>query len=83
MDFLGFVSASSITGVITWLKPVREFRADAFWKKFSFPPSGPHYVDCMKGDRGGMNSIYWPKIYISEGLRFPLPLLIHQFLHFT
>ena len=35
------------------------------------------------GDRGVMNSIYWPKIHISEGLRFPLLPLIHQFLHFT
>ena len=26
------------TRVIAWLKPIRESRADAFWKKFSFPP---------------------------------------------
>ena len=25
-------------GVITWLRPIREARADAFWRKFSFPP---------------------------------------------
>ena len=30
-----------------------------------------------------MNYIYWLEIHISEGLRFPLPLLVHQFLHFT
>ena len=30
-----------------------------------------------------MNSIYWPKIHISEGLRVPLPPLVHKFLHFT
>ena len=67
--------------VITWLRPIREFRVDAFWKKFSFPPnirvsfpsSGSHYVDCTDGDRGGMNSIYWMEIDISEGLRSPLP----------
>ena len=54
------------TGVLMWLKPIGESRVDAFWKKFSFPPniwvcfpsSGPHYVDCTDGDRGGMNSIY-------------------------
>ena len=40
--------------VITWLKLVGEPRADAFWKKFSFPPnvrvlsmsSGPRIVTC-------------------------------------
>ena len=76
-----FLSRKDTTGVITWLRPVGSFKADAFWKNFylppnvrvSFPPLGPHYVDCMKGDRGGMNSIYWPDIHISEGLRFPLP----------
>ena len=79
------LSRADATGVIMWLKPVGESRADAFWKKFSFPPNvrvsfpslGPHYVDCTDGDRGGMNSICWPEIHISEGLRFPLPPLIH------
>ena len=86
-----FLSRADATGVIMWLTLVGEFRADAFWKKFSFPPNvrvslpplGPHYVDCMDGDWGGMNSIYWPEIHISKGLRFPLPPMIHQFLHFT
>ena len=32
---------------------------------------------------GRMNCILWPKIHINEGLRFPLPPLVHQFLHFT
>ena len=40
-------------------------------------------MDYTDGDMGGMNSIYWPEIHISEGLRFSLPLLIYQFLHFT
>ena len=26
---------------------------------------------------------YWPKTHINEGLRFLLPPLMHQFLHFT
>ena len=26
-------------GVITWLRPVEEFRENDFWKKFSFPPN--------------------------------------------
>ena len=30
-----------------------------------------------------MNFIYWQKIHISEGLRFPLLPLVHHFLHFT
>ena len=42
------------TGVITWLRFVGEFSTYAFWKEFSFPPNirvsfpppGPHYVDC-------------------------------------
>ena len=67
--------------VITWLRPVGESRANAFWKIFSFPPhvwvsfstSGPQFVACTNGDLGVMNFIYWPKIHISEGLRLPLP----------
>ena len=47
-----------VNEVITWLRPVREARADAFWKKFSFPPnvqvsfpsSGPHFVDRTNED---------------------------------
>ena len=27
--------------------------------------------------------MYWPKVHISEGLKFPLPPLVHQFFHFT
>ena len=85
------LSCADATRVITWLRPIGESRADAFWKKFSFPPnvrvsfpfSRPHYVDYTNEDRGGMNSIYWPKIHINEGLRFPFPPMIHQFLHFT
>ena len=85
------LSRVDATGVITWLRPVREFRADAFWKKFSFPSYvrvsfsllGPQFVACMDGDRGIMNSIYWLEIHISKGLRFPIHPLIHQFLHFT
>ena len=85
------LSRADATRVITWLRPIGESRVDAFWKKFSFPPnvqvsfpsSRPHYVDCMDEDWGGMNSIYWPKIHISEGLRFPFPPLMHRFLHFT
>ena len=69
------------TGVITWLRLVGESRAYSFWKKFSFPSnvrvsfpsSRPHYVDCMDKALGGMNSIYWPEIHISERLRFLFP----------
>ena len=32
-------SRVDFAGVITWLRPVREHLADAFWKKFSFPPN--------------------------------------------
>ena len=54
------------TGAITWLITIRKSGADAFWKKFSFPPnvqvsfpsSRPHYVDCTYEDQGRMNSIY-------------------------
>ena len=49
----------------------------------SFPSSGPRFVDRMDEDQGGMNFIYWSEIHISEGLRFTLLPLIHQFLHFT
>ena len=27
--------------------------------------------------------MYWPEVHLSEGLRFPLPSLVHQFFHFT
>ena len=30
-----------------------------------------------------MNYIYWLEIHIKEGLRIPLPPLVHKFLHFT
>ena len=71
--------------VIMWLKPVGEARVDVFWRKFSFPPNiwvsfpslGPHFVDRMNEDCGGMNFIYWPEIDTSEGLMFPLLPLIH------
>ena len=79
------------TGVITWLRLVGKPRVDVFWKKISFPPnvrvsfssSRPHFTDCTEEDRGEMNFIYCPEIHISEGLRFPLPPLVHQFFHFT
>ena len=43
--------------------------------------SGPRVAVCMDKDHGEMNFIYWSEIHISEGLRFPLPPLIHQFFH--
>ena len=30
-----------------------------------------------------MDFMYWTEVHISEGLRFPLPLLVHQFFYFT
>ena len=27
--------------------------------------------------------MYWPKVHICEGLRFPLSSLVHQFFYFT
>ena len=30
-----------------------------------------------------MNFIYWPKVHVIEGLRFPLLTLVHQFFHYT
>ena len=84
-------SRVNANGVITWLRPVGEARTYAFWRQFSFPPNvrvsfpsiGPHFMDRTNEVRGVMNFIYLPEIHISEGLRFPLPSLIHQFLHFT
>ena len=78
-------------GVITWLILVGESRANAFWKKFSFPPnvrvsfssSRPRFATCTEEERGGMNLIYWSEVHINEGLRFPLLPLGHQFFHFT
>ena len=29
------------------------------------------------------NEVYWPMIHITEGLRFPLLALVHEFLHYT
>ena len=79
------LSSVDATGVITWLRLVGESRVDTFWKKIFFPPNvrvsfpslGPRFVNCIKENRGGMNFIYWSEIHISEGLRFPLPPLIH------
>ena len=33
--------------------------------------------------RGQLNCILWSEIHISEGLRFPRPPLIHQFLYYN
>ena len=85
------LSRVNANGVLKWLRPVKESRANAFSKRFAFPLhvrvsfsiSGSQFVACTDGDRGVTNSIYWPEIHISEGLRFPLPPLVHQFLHFT
>ena len=84
-------SRVNANGVIMWLRPIGEARTYAFWRKFSFPPNvrvsfpstGPHFMDCTNKVRGVMNFIYLPEIHIREGLRFPFPPLIHQFLHFT
>ena len=73
--------------VIIWLKTIRKSWAYAFWKKFSFPSNvrvyfsslRPRLTACTKEDKGGMNFIYWLEVHISEGLRFPLPPLVHQF----
>ena len=78
------LSCADAIEVITWLRPVGESKADAFWKKFSFPPyvrvsfssSRPQFAAYTDGDRGVMNPIYWSKIHISKGLRFPLHPLI-------
>ena len=66
-------------GVIKWLRSVGEARANSFWKRYSFPPnvwvsfpsSRPHFADCTEEDREGMNFMYWSKVHISEGLRYP------------
>ena len=52
--------------VITWIRPIKESWADAFWKRFSFPSYvcvslsslRPQFVAYMDRDRGVMNSIY-------------------------
>ena len=79
------LSRADATRVITSLRPTKESRADALWKKVSFPlnvrvsfPSlGPHYVDCTDGNQGGMNSIYLLEIHLSEGLNSIYLLEIH------
>ena len=78
-------------GIITWLKHVGEPRIDAFWMKYFFPPQfcvalpslASQFTAFTDMVRGQMNYILWSKIHISEGLRFPLPPPIHQFLHYT
>ena len=53
-------------GTLTRLKLVEQARADAFWKRFSFPPqirvsfstSGLQFVACTDKDRDAMNFIY-------------------------
>ena len=90
-DLLSSSSRVDAAKVITWLRPVRESRGDAFWKKLDFPPnvgvlfssSGPHFTTCTEEDRGGMNFMYWSKVHISEELKFSLPPLVRQFFHFT
>ena len=75
------LSSADANGVITCLRLVGESQVDALWKRLSFPPYvqasfsslGPQFVACLDRDQGVMNSIYWPEIHISEGLRFPLP----------
>ena len=72
-------------GVITWLRLIGEAQADVFWKRYPFlpnvwvlfPSSWPHLVAYTVEDRGGMNFMYWSKVHISEGLRLPLPPLVH------
>ena len=32
------LSHADANGVLTWLKPVRDPRMDAFWRKYTFPP---------------------------------------------
>ena len=34
------------------------------------------------GGGGGMNFLYWPKVHINEGLRFPLPPWCTNFLFY-
>ena len=36
--FSEVLSRANATRVIMWLIPIEEYRANAFWKKFSFPP---------------------------------------------
>ena len=57
----GVPSRVDATRVITWLSLVWESWADAFWKKFSFPPnirvlfssSGHRFMARTEEDRGG------------------------------
>ena len=78
-EVLSYVDPNS---VITWLKPFGELRANAFWRKYSFPPQvrvafpslGSQFAACTDMIRGQMNCIYWPEIHISEGLRVLSPL---------
>ena len=78
-------------GVITWLQPGRDARPNELWEKFSFPPnfqvafpsSGPQVVHSTEEDQGRHNFAYWPKIHFPEGLRLPLPTLVHQFFHYV
>ena len=57
-SFGDVLSRTDANGVLTWLRPIGESRADAFWKRFSFPPHvrvsfstlGPQFVACTDGD---------------------------------
>ena len=39
-------------------------------------------ADCIEEDQEGMNFIYYPKVHITEGLMFPLLMLVNQFFHY-
>ena len=77
-------------GVITWLQAGRDARPNELWEKFSFLPNfrvvfpsfGPQVVHSTE-DQGWHNFAHWPKIHFTEGLRLPLPTLVHQFFHYV
>ena len=66
------LSHADANGVINWLRLIGESRANAFWKRFSFPPHvrvsfstlGSQFMACTDGDQGVMNSIYLSEIHI-------------------
>ena len=78
-----FSPGLSLLGTPVRMLPGGDSRFPPPQVQVSFSPASPQFVTCMDEDRGEMNSIYWPKIHIGKGLWFPLPTLVHQFLHYT
>ena len=67
----------------------QDARVVEFEKKYCLPqvrvrfPSSLYDVEDTSTTLRVTNEVYWLKIHIMEGLRFPFPTLVHEFLHYT